>query len=461
MFLHVEREKVPVTEHREEVRGVHLWALNWLLIGLASIVAVALTITVNRTNREYDAMQASAEEFARLRQDAANLENTSDYLTEQVRTFLVTFDRSALDAYFTELQVTRRREQSLERIRQEASSADQIDCLERAMRGSERLMLRELYAMRLVIAGSGRDVAEYPAELQAVELSEADAALIPRLQIDQGRRMVFNEEYRTVKQEVSDNVSRCVDLLLKEDQGIQEDNSRRLDRLLRLQTALILTLLGIGFIIVLATLLLAIRPLRRAVDLIRSEEKLPRKGAYEMRFLARVYNRMFEQNSQKRRELSYEVNHDSLTGLLNRSAYDRERESLSWEDRALFLIDVDHFKTINDSYGHDIGDRVLKRVGEVLTAHFRSGDSIFRIGGDEFSVIINGARPELREMITQKVAEINRELGDPGDGLPRLSISVGVAFGREGSRAEEIFKEADQALYRVKNRGRGGCDFNT
>lgn len=445
---------------QKEVKGVHLWTLNWLLIGLASALAVALLVTVNRTNIEYQTMQTATDRYVQFRLDASAVQTVSDFLTDRVRTYVVTGDRGAREDYFQEVNVTRRRERALNHVRQEAAATEEIARLEMALDYSNRLTGTEKYAMRLASAAFGEEIASLPTDLLTVNLTVHDATLSADAQAELARSMVFNEEYHTLKQGVSDNVSRCMETLLLTAQGAEADSTRRLDRLLRIQTVLILSLVAIGFLIVMATLLLAIRPLRKAVGLISEEKTLPDRGAYEMRFLARVYNRMFEQNSQKREKLSYEVAHDSLTGLYNRSAFDRRREHTDWSRCTLFLIDVDNFKTYNDSYGHDVGDRVLIRVGEVLTAHFRAEDQIFRIGGDEFSVIMDESRPAMKETVAEKIAAVNRELKTPVDGMPVLSVSVGVAFGREGITSDGIFKEADQALYRVKNGGRGGCDFN-
>ena len=124
------------------------------------------------------------------------------------------------------------------------------------------------------------------------------------------------------------------------------------------------------------------------------------------------------------------------------------------------MIDVDKFKEYNDTYGHDVGDRVLKRVADVLSGSFRSEDFVARIGGDEFCVIMQHVNSDLRPLVEGKLRAINEKLGVPLDGLPVITLSIGAAFGDRLEADEDIFKDADDALYRVKRAGRGHFAFS-
>ena len=151
---------------------------------------------------------------------------------------------------------------------------------------------------------------------------------------------------------------------------------------------------------------------------------------------------------------------DALTGLLNRGAFDSLRAGLQANAcaLALLLIDVDKFKNINDTYGHDVGDKVLKKVTNVLNMHFRSNDFIARIGGDEFSVIMMDIKNISKDTIEGKIMDMNRVLKSGTDGLPKITLSVGVAFSEIGFH-KELYNMADMALYKVKENGRCGCAF--
>lgn len=157
---------------------------------------------------------------------------------------------------------------------------------------------------------------------------------------------------------------------------------------------------------------------------------------------------------------SYE---DSLTGLKNRRYFDElfrhEREVAVRSERPLSLLifDIDHFKRFNDSQGHDAGDDVLRKVGEVLDTCFRGSDTVCRYGGEEFVVLMPGASMEearqraetLRESIAQAQFEHR------GKRLANLTISAGIACWPESCPVfDELFRAADRALYQAKETGR-------
>ena len=155
---------------------------------------------------------------------------------------------------------------------------------------------------------------------------------------------------------------------------------------------------------------------------------------------------------------------DTLTGLLNRSACVRQvDENLNMHrDYGLFLmLDLDHFKVVNDCFGHDIGDKVLVMVSEILKKLVRSDDILGRIGGDEFVIFYRGiwneeAIKERCEDICKKVKEgIDKLLNAPSS--LQLGVSIGIAFAPEnGKDFLELYQNADEALYHVKTEGQGG-----
>ena len=199
------------------------------------------------------------------------------------------------------------------------------------------------------------------------------------------------------------------------------------------------------------------RPLTRMVDLMRNQEAIQPTGAEELRFVTCTYNSILEENRLARERLSHEASHDALTGLFNRGAYDMLMKSADTAHIALLLIDIDVFKSINDNYGHAVGDRVLKRVAEVLQESFRSVDIICRFGGDEFVVVMTRVNSSMAQLVTNKISRANAILFNPKDDLPPVTLSVGVAFSDRPKPQGDIFADADTALYRVKQNGRGGC----
>ena len=150
--------------------------------------------------------------------------------------------------------------------------------------------------------------------------------------------------------------------------------------------------------------------------------------------------------------------HDALTGLLNHASAKKiihERIEKNPEGHfALFILDLDYFKSANDQRGHIFGDHVLKYLAERMTQSVRSGDITARVGGDEFLIFL-----EYRDGLEQGVERIFHSLLGEYEGF-RISVSMGVARLEEGVKDyDELFHRADQALYAVKRAGRGQYRF--
>jgi diguanylate cyclase len=153
---------------------------------------------------------------------------------------------------------------------------------------------------------------------------------------------------------------------------------------------------------------------------------------------------------------------DPLTGLANRRSFDLELRAIAGASRSspahLVMADIDHFKRVNDVHGHDIGDEVLRIVGEVLLANVRRDSLVARVGGDEFGLLLPGANPHYTARIAIRLCELlaSRPLvvrGHP-EITERLTLSIGVAGCHTGESAVRWYARADAALYDAKRRGR-------
>lgn len=183
-------------------------------------------------------------------------------------------------------------------------------------------------------------------------------------------------------------------------------------------------------------------------------------GSYEFKYLALTYNDIFEIKNANEAMLRYRAEHDPLTGIVNRGGFEQLKNMFRVKGGALglLIIDVDKFKLVNDGYGHEVGDQVLKKVAGFLKDEFRATDYPARIGGDEFAVILTGMTEEMGAVVMRKIGKINESLLHPDDGLPQVSLSVGGAFSEQGF-TDDLYKMADAALYVVKENGRCGCRF--
>ena len=165
------------------------------------------------------------------------------------------------------------------------------------------------------------------------------------------------------------------------------------------------------------------------------------------------------------KRLSHLATHDPLTGLSNRILFD-DRLSLalahaqrSSKKLAVMLLDLDHFKDINDSWGHSVGDQVLKSVSNRLAESLRRSDTIARMGGDEFLILL----PEIEEaedarIIALKMLGAFKEPFIVGARELYTTISIGIAiYPDDGANPDMLMKNADMAMYSVKEQGRNGC----
>lgn len=157
---------------------------------------------------------------------------------------------------------------------------------------------------------------------------------------------------------------------------------------------------------------------------------------------------------------------DALTGLANRREYDRflhiedHRSKRTKRNYALAIIDIDHFKLINDTHGHAVGDLVLTRLAMAFTDNSRGYELVARIGGDEFAIIVSEIGDEQIVAKLNSLRKIiqNTNFEDIGDGLS-CTISIGIAISSVEKSIAEIQKAADQALYRAKDNGRNQVIF--
>jgi diguanylate cyclase (GGDEF)-like protein len=153
---------------------------------------------------------------------------------------------------------------------------------------------------------------------------------------------------------------------------------------------------------------------------------------------------------------------DPLTGLLNRRHAETVLNSLchrasGQQSISIILIDIDHFKAVNDTYGHQAGDAVLKNIGMLLRGHVRSQDMVYRYGGEEFCMVLLDTAPQVALRRAEKIRRAVKYVTNSFDGqvLPPLTISLGVAsFPHHGNTPNTLMTLADKALYWAKNHGR-------
>jgi len=169
-----------------------------------------------------------------------------------------------------------------------------------------------------------------------------------------------------------------------------------------------------------------------------------------------------EQQAEELDRTRREAHTDALSGVANRKAFDDKLKLLLGYQRrlgtpfSLLLADLDHFKWINDTYGHQAGDRVIHQLGSLLTSQVRENDFVARYGGDEFALLLANAdldaSMKIAERICVETTHIN--FGAPTSEQTAITLSLGLAVAQTGDTTESLFKRADEALYASKKGGR-------
>lgn len=447
-------------DKENKAKGLKIKTVNYIMILVACVIyGFLLYETIQLTNK-YQDLTESTDAYI-VCEKAAIMENKgSDILTEEVRLFVVTGEIEHANAYFKEANETKNREHALKILEQYHDHDKIYEYLEEALKNSNELMEREVYAMRLAAEAKQLDMSSIPEQISEVTLSAQHAALSREEKEKLAMDMVFGTAYKDKKQLIVNNISYGTDYILNSVENAQERSKTELDDSLKRQRVAITLLFCMNIILFFIVTLLIVKPLQVYIKCISENKSLEIIGSYEFKYLALTYNDIYELNASNEVMLRKKAEYDAVTGILNRTVFEQLKEGLKnfQTPMALLLIDVDLFKNVNDTYGHEIGDKVLRKVAQMLYASFRSSDFVARIGGDEFAVIMTDVTPKQRDVILNKVQTVNDHLGRGQDGLPKVSLSVGVAFSSEGFD-QDLYKNADRALYQVKEQGRCGCSF--
>ncbi len=174
------------------------------------------------------------------------------------------------------------------------------------------------------------------------------------------------------------------------------------------------------------------------------------------------------EQARARQDLEYRAYHDELTGLPNRALLnDRLTHALQRSRRdqtavAVLFLDLDRFKLVNDSLGHDAGDRLLTQVAQRMIDGLRGSDTVARLGGDEFVVVVEDVKDDLEvHAAVDRVAALLEQPFEVDSETLFVSASIGVSVARDEADASELLREADDAMYRAKQRGRRSVEYRT
>jgi diguanylate cyclase (GGDEF)-like protein/PAS domain S-box-containing protein len=197
---------------------------------------------------------------------------------------------------------------------------------------------------------------------------------------------------------------------------------------------------------------------------LRVEAMVRRKHAHDARSGAILVARAVGERPEANDDLRRRAYLDPLTGLPNRALFDdRLAQALAAAQRgghgmAVAFVDLDHFKQVNDSLGHVVGDALLRRVGERLNMVLREYDTVARWGGDEFVLILHDVTAEDAARIGHQLVDVFRQPLECAGHQLTITVSIGVSlYPSDGDSAAALIQNADAAVYRAKEQGRNGC----
>ena len=445
---------------------IELKKINITFLLFIFFLCVLLIITSVSLILQFQRYAESTNQSTTISRAAITLQEASDYLTEEARLFVLTGNPEHMDNYFLELNKNQRREQAISELKENTQNSKAIDYLEQALIESHNLELREYYAMKLVVEGkhfSENPGVSVPDTILQVDLYAEDAALSDEYKISKAWLIMFSEEYLTQKNIISDYKSKAMEEILDySDEVLFKSYSKLKNDFIKMVLCIgLIFIFNLGLFIVI--IYFVILPLYKHIHNIRSGNRLGKSNTKEFNILTDTFNEMFDKNAANELLLRHKAEHDELTGILNRAAFNQIKLAYlnNSENIALIIIDVDKFKDINDTYGHSTGDMVLQRVANTLKNTFRTSDYVSRIGGDEFSVVLTKCDSNIestKNLIIAKLKQINIELAKKIDDLPNVTLSCGIEFSSNGYN-DVIYQNADAALYEVKNAGRNGFRF--
>ena len=444
---------------KKQRNGISLRTIHiFLVVGAVMLAGLMLYSTFYLTASFRNLTQIS-ENNSELQKASYELMDASDYLTERAQRFAVSANKRLLWEYYDEAFTMKHREEAVERLSEGTDNTVAIANLENAMNFSKQLMQREYYSFRLVIEAAG--IEDYPEVLNDVELSQRDKELSSQEKMNRAADIVFDNDYYSQKKKIKENMQASLAELEKQ----RTDNydlalADMRTRMLIVRIMIVLETITVFFLVWLASHL-GISPILKAVERIKNNNKIPEAGTTEFRYLVRAYNQMYEKYRKSLENLDYKASHDELTGVYNRAGYKTLVSSFDIDNMYMLMFDIDNFKSINDTYGHETGDMVLKKLVGVLKKNFRPDDFICRIGGDEFVVLMLHTPQKQQELIASKIDAINSALENTDDGLPRLSISVGIVHSSESDKVDELLKKTDVAMYQSKKKGKSTYTFYT
>ena len=313
-------------EKKTSIKAMRIRTLNFVMILLSCVLYIFLILATVHISTRCDHMLEATNKYIACQENAALVSEASDDMTEYVRLYVITEEAQYIDAYFEEVDTARRRERALEQQNEEHVSDKANDFLQKALDWSNQLMEKEIYAMKLTASACKADIEKLPPKVQEAQLSEADTKLGKEKKLEKAMDMVFGFEYQDTKKQIRENVEYFLNDAVDWTQKAQADSVWALKRTMTQQKIFISILFVQNIITFILIICLIVKPLQVYVKCIREEKRLEITGSYEFQYLALTYNDIYEINAANEAMLRHQAEHDPLTGIMNRGAFEHLKQ---------------------------------------------------------------------------------------------------------------------------------------
>lgn len=446
--------------------------LNYIIIGILTGIFILVffctreIVTVRQRGQEKNALQ---EEKWFCEQQSRALKEASDYLTDQFRRYLYTGNEEEMEQYWEEAEQLQNREQVMEALRQVDLTEEEWSLINRARDESYLLEEKETWAMRLKAEAGGVPREMMPLPLQNVRLSEEEQQLPPAEKNRLALGFVEGDEYQDSKDRINESLKAFESLLNSRKTAEVREAELRVNEALRLvELYNLLTVASVACLVAVFYIFIIMPFMRYSKELehVSSVEDkiLSPCGSAEMRTFAKKFNDVYADLRRQQRKLEHMNAIDVLTSIANRATLDdyiRNLIDAGKTNIGLLMMDVDNFKSFNDSYGHLVGDQVLIQLGKCFDRiAVNEGGIAGRIGGEEFIVVIPSVNPEQMDDVAVKIMESVRNIQADDLGIPhariQITVSVGSTIWKKGRAGDlnALIHQADMALYQAKGKGK-------
>ena len=422
-----------------------------VLLTLFYAVIIALVYAENRSTNELSQM---LEDSAAYRQEINDMQAGMSLMSETMTSFVLqpvvndSLNVGPIMQYAIELPSQRRGTQIIARFRAYNVSDTVLDYLEIAAVECDNLIEMELHAFSLVVSVYPLPENEILQSIPTVELTAEELAMPAEARLGAARSIILGREYGQCKNHIIDSSSECNESLQADFSLAHEQSQSRISAYrIGLWIAILLhACISLLTVILFYRFLMA--PLHNYAKRISQDEALDTNDILnEIALVANAYNGLLARRTKLESLLRTAAETDALTGMPNRYAMDSTLSHLCTGEGSMtvLLFDVNYLKKINDTMGHQEGDRVIQVAGKCILECFGVGYNCFRIGGDEFTAILRGCTEEdVKERLERFKQAQARE---------NISVSVGYAYS-ETSTDEKTFKslarEADKQMYLYK-----------